>query len=170
MRVPALFGMISLLGGCSPNESGPGTDTNDTLTSPSENGSGGTEGTDDSGSGGTETECGDAGACSSDELCVATRGALCMPLPDEGESCQPGCVLTEHCCNCTAFSCTPLPDECDQGADCGCVDDAQSNGFLELGCPADRSVCEEAGNPVLTCVLVDFDEDPFAEGGAPGAL
>jgi hypothetical protein len=107
--------------------------------------------------------CGDSGPCDSGELCIATRGALCMPLPDEGETCSEGCVLTEHCCNCTAFSCTPLPETCEETSNCDCIAAAQEDGFLSLGCPSERSTCSSDTELELTCVLVDFDEDPFTE-------
>jgi len=105
-----------------------------------------------------ERDCGDS-VCGPDELCVETQGALCMPLPPEGQSCQEGCVLTEHCCNCSAFSCTGFPDECEDGASCTCLRDAQERGYLS-GCPIERSECDGGGGELL-CIQVALDEDPF---------
>ena len=105
--------------------------------------------------------------CTTDQICVATRGAFCMPLPPPGGSCQAGCVLTEHCCNCTAHACfTPPAQNCGGSPTCDCV----ASGFLDQGCPAERRECSESARGVeVLCVNVDYDEDPFADAGADDA-
>ncbi len=105
--------------------------------------------------------------CTSGQICVATRGAFCMPLPPPGGSCQAGCLLTEHCCNCTAHACfTPPAQSCGSSPSCDCV----ASGFLDQGCPADRRECTQTPRGVeVLCVNVDYDEDPFADAAAAAA-
>lgn len=107
----------------------------------------------------SNSDCGGA-ACDGDQLCVATRGALCMPLPAPGQSCGLGCVLTEHCCNCTAFACVSVPEPCSDVVDCACIESAHQRDFIvecRMECVDDAS-----GEAQVTCINVDFDEDPFA--------
>ncbi len=107
--------------------------------------------------------CGDD-TCAQDEFCIGTQGALCKGLPPPGESCDEGCVLTEHCCNCTVHACLAAPSgHCADGPSCGCLD--ENGGFLTR-CGADRRECEESAEGVdVLCIAVALDEDPFAESG-----
>lgn len=102
--------------------------------------------------------------CGPGDFCVETRGALCMPLPPPGQSCSVGCVLTEHCCNCSGFACVAAsPEVCPGGPGCACFDDLEP---FSLRCPAERRECTESGDGVtVLCIEVDFDEDPFADEG-----
>lgn len=111
------------------------------------------------------TPCGDGDPCDADEFCIATQGAVCQPLPPPGESCAEGCVLTEHCCNCTTHACLRAPsEECPDGPSCECLE----SGFL-MGCEPERRSCEpREGGVHVECIAVAYDEDPFAEGGAGG--
>jgi len=111
--------------------------------------------------------CGDKDPCASEQFCIATQGAICQPLPPPGETCDEGCVLTEHCCNCTTHACLTAPtDDCPDGPTCECL----AAGFL-MGCEAERRTCESGAPGVhVQCVSVAYDEDPFAEpvGGSGG--
>lgn len=109
-------------------------------------------------------ECGET-SCEKGELCVATQGAYCQRLPPPGGTCKPGCLLTPHCCNCTARACLPVPAaSCPNGPACDCLD-----GWLK-GCPPDRRTCAESGGRVdLLCIAVAYDEDPFADAGSDAA-
>jgi len=101
-------------------------------------------------------------ACSDSEFCIGTQGALCKPLPPPGESCDEGCVLTEHCCNCTVYACMAAPNgHCEDGPSCDCLD--KNGGFLTR-CDAENRECEEADDGVrILCIAVALDEDPFGE-------
>ncbi|MEM1034993.1 MAG: hypothetical protein AAGN82_31925 [Myxococcota bacterium] len=100
--------------------------------------------------------------CATGQYCVATEGARCTPLPPPGESCPEGCVLTEHCCNCTVHACVdpPTADTCADGATCACLDATSAL----RNCPADRRTCRDdpEGADVM-CIAVALDEDPFAD-------
>lgn len=109
--------------------------------------------------------CGDGRICESGQFCIETQGALCMPLPPPGGQCEPGCVLTEHCCNCSAFACLDAPEgTCAGEASCGCL--ALDQGFLSA-CGPDRRECDDhQGGAYVLCIRVALDEDPFADAGA----
>lgn len=109
-----------------------------------------------------ERACGDT-TCEQESFCVATQGAVCMPLPPEGESCAEGCVLTEHCCNCSAYACVPAPaDHCPEGPTCACL--ADSGEEILRYCEPDRRECtDEAEGASVLCIAVGLDEDPFAD-------
>lgn len=111
--------------------------------------------------------CGDE-ACGFDEMCVETQGAVCHPLPPAGEQCRDGCVLTEHCCNCSAFACfKPRVVDCPDGPTCECLDRADGSSVL-FDCSGDRRVCATEDSTVqVLCIRVALDEDPFADAGTP---
>jgi hypothetical protein len=111
--------------------------------------------------------CGADDFCTSDEICIGTQGALCTPLPPPGESCPEGCVLTEHCCNCTAYAClAPPPSVCPDGPSCGCLDSSTDVRFLSTCLPPRRQCTDDNGGVDVLCITVALDEDPFADGGA----
>jgi hypothetical protein len=103
--------------------------------------------------------------CAEDEFCIGTQGALCKPLPPPGGSCDEGCELTEHCCNCTVHACMAAPSgHCEDGPSCACLD--ESGGFLTR-CDAEDRECEVTAEGVdVLCIAVALDEDPFADSGA----
>jgi len=105
--------------------------------------------------------CGGEDTCSADQFCVASQGALCMPLPPPGGQCQAGCLLTEHCCNCTVHACLTAPaDVCPDGPTCACLDNPVRQ--LLLGCDGDRRTCDDSGEGAeVTCIVVGLDENPF---------
>ena len=104
--------------------------------------------------------CGPVFSCEPSQFCVETRGALCMPLPPAGQQCPAECTPTEHCCNCPAFACVDTPASCDGTAECGCIGEAPPLKY----CGVERRECEGQGRGLdVTCINVDFDEDPFAE-------
>lgn len=103
-------------------------------------------------------------SCTRSEMCVETIGALCSPLPEPGESCAEGCILTEHCCNCPAFGCLePSSEDCPEGPSCGCLTRPNGESIL-IDCEGDRRECtQESGWTNVTCIVVGLDENPFAE-------
>ncbi|MEQ9322934.1 MAG: hypothetical protein RIF41_27460, partial [Polyangiaceae bacterium] len=114
------------------------------------------------GGGAPTRPCGDT-TCPESSFCVATQGAVCMPLPAEGEACEQGCVKTEHCCNCTAHACVDAPAAgCADGPTCACLNDVGDE--VLPYCGPDRRECNDTPEgPDVVCVAVALDEDPFAE-------